>query len=144
MTLSSLSAKEAAEQVGLTKQGLIKAIRQGKISAVKDHNGEWQIEPVELFRVYSPVDAVRGGGNDHQPSETGIQRVPQEEPGQLANLQREMTLLRELVATKNEVIFDLRRRLDDEFDERQKLTALLSASLVQPAAPKGFWRRLLG
>ncbi|MBD0328119.1 MAG: hypothetical protein ICV68_16970 [Pyrinomonadaceae bacterium] len=33
----SLSAKEAALHVGLTKPGLLKAIKQGKLSATKDH-----------------------------------------------------------------------------------------------------------
>jgi hypothetical protein len=136
MTNSSLSAAAAAAAVGMTKAGLIKAIRQGKISAEKDRNGAWQIEPVELFRVYAPMN-----GNGHAPVDGSFQEDTAE---QLSSLQREMALLRELLATKDEVIYDLRRRLDDESNERQKLTAVLSASLAQPARPTGFWRRLLG
>lgn len=52
----SLSLKEAAEAVGKTKPAVLKAIQKGKISAAKDENGQWQIEPVELFRVYKPVN----------------------------------------------------------------------------------------
>ena len=54
----SLSAKEAGESVGLTKQGIIKAIREGKISAKKNERGQWEIEPSELFRVYQPINKV--------------------------------------------------------------------------------------
>src|SRR5690606_19941946 len=53
--MMALTAKEAAEQVGLSKAAILKAIRTGKISAQKDYNGEWRIEPSELFRRYTPV-----------------------------------------------------------------------------------------
>ena len=76
----SLSAKQAAEQVGLSKQGIIKAIKQGKLSATKDDNGEWQIDPAELFRVYQP--AVHGsppppGSTNGQPPSTVDSRLQQ-------------------------------------------------------------------
>jgi hypothetical protein len=71
----SLSAKQAAEQVGLSKQGIIKAIKQGKLSATKDDNGEWQIDPAELFRVYQPAvqgsPPSRGSTNGQPPSTVG-------------------------------------------------------------------------
>lgn len=50
--------KEASEQVGVTRQTIMKAIKIGRISAEKTSNGEWRIEPVELFRVWP---AVKGG-----------------------------------------------------------------------------------
>lgn len=56
----SLSPAEAAKHVGLTKQSVIKAIRSGRLSAVKDANGGWLIEPVELFRVWPAVNQDRG------------------------------------------------------------------------------------
>ena len=54
----SLSAKEAAEAVGISKHGIIKAINRGRISAAKGKNGEWEIDPAELFRVYEPKRPV--------------------------------------------------------------------------------------
>ena len=79
----SLSAKQAAEQVGLSKQGIIKAIKQGKLSAAKDDNGEWQIDPAELFRVYQP--AVHGSPPppsqqtaNHHPRLTAVYSNPSE------------------------------------------------------------------
>jgi len=56
----SLSPAEAAKHVGLTKQSVIKAIRSGRLSAVKDASGGWSIEPVELFRVWPAVNQDRG------------------------------------------------------------------------------------
>lgn len=56
----SLSPTEAAKHVGLTKQSVIKAIRSGRLSAIKNANGGWSIEPVELFRVWPAVNQDRG------------------------------------------------------------------------------------
>jgi len=56
----SLSPSEAAKHVGLTKQSVIKAIRSGRLSAIKDASGGWSIEPVELFRVWPAVNQDRG------------------------------------------------------------------------------------
>lgn len=68
-----LTLKQAADETGLSKQGLLKAIKNGKISASKSENGQWKIEPVELFRVYpqrkpvtdnrKPELAIVGGNN---------------------------------------------------------------------------------
>lgn len=59
-TMVSLSPAEAAKHVGLTKQSIIKAIRSGRVSAVKDAKGEWRIEPVELFRVWPAINHDTG------------------------------------------------------------------------------------
>ena len=54
----TLSAKQAAEQVGMTKQAVINAIKDGRISAEKDNKGRWIIQPSELFRVFSPTQPL--------------------------------------------------------------------------------------
>jgi hypothetical protein len=129
----SISAKEAAELTGLTKNAIFKAIRTGKLSAAKDVHGEWRIEPVELFRVYPPVsDSSRT-----QPQPSSQQAID--------GLQRENELLRETVA-------DLRARLDAESEERRRLSLILNESrsaapsppAPQTEQPKSFWQRLFG
>jgi hypothetical protein len=117
----SLSAKEAAARVGLSKPGLLKAIKQGKVSATKDHNGQWRIDPVELFRVYPPVT-----GRIHQPEGNSFHQNTPEYTENIASLQREVALLRERLADKDDVIADLRHRLDTEAEERRRLTHLLT------------------
>lgn len=47
-----LTAAQAAERVGKKKNTIIKAIKSGRMSAQKDGNGQWSIDPAELFRVY--------------------------------------------------------------------------------------------
>jgi hypothetical protein len=54
----------AAAAVGRNKTAILRAIKAGKISVAKDENGEWQIDPAELRRIYPPL---RSGGKDMQP-----------------------------------------------------------------------------
>src|SRR3546814_8736706 len=55
----SITLREASEKVGVTRQTLMKAIKTGRVSGQKSDNGEWRIEPVELFRVWPPVNEVQ-------------------------------------------------------------------------------------
>ena len=52
------SLKQAADAVGRGKPAILKAIKSGRISANKDDNGQWLIDPAELHRVY-PADYCR-------------------------------------------------------------------------------------
>lgn len=65
-----LSLTEAAKATGLTRPGLLKAIQSGRISATKNDQGNWQIDPSELFRVYTPVTHIsyqaESLNNEHQ------------------------------------------------------------------------------
>jgi hypothetical protein len=44
----------AAAATGLSKTTIFRAIKSGKISGSKDVNGQWEVEPAELHRVYPP------------------------------------------------------------------------------------------
>src|SRR3546814_11327581 len=85
-----ITLREASEKVGVTRQTLMKAIKTGRVSAEKSDNGEWRIEPVELFSVWPPVNGVQ---QPLQPNITGS-----DTPG----LQAENRLLREQVAELRE------------------------------------------
>ncbi len=120
-----LTAREAGERVGKSRQAIIKAIRKGTLSAAKDESGEWRIDPAELFRVYPPVSQV----DDDDPA-TGS-------ASDTAGLRREIELLRERIAEKDEQIADLR---EDRDRWREQATRLLPAP--QPSERRGWWRRL--
>ena len=100
------SLKQAADAVGKTRPTILRAIQSHKISAQKDANGQWQIEPAELHRVYAPLTVhERETEQDNNP------------------LEREVTLLRELVA-------DLREDRDRWRTQAEKL--LLTDQRAQP------------
>ena len=54
----------AAAAVGRNKTAIVRAINAGKISAAKDENGEWQIDPAELHRIYPPLRSASMHGNE--------------------------------------------------------------------------------
>jgi hypothetical protein len=120
--MTGLSAREAAERVGLTKQAIIKAIRKGTISGAKDESGEWRVEAAELFRVYPATAEV----DDNQPS-TGA-------PAEDAGLRREIAFRDEKIALLEGQLSDLR---EDRDRWREQATRLLPAP--QPDARRGWW-----
>ena len=57
----------AAAAVGRNKTAILRAIEAGKISVSKDENGEWQIDPAELHRIYPPLRSASMRDDDMQP-----------------------------------------------------------------------------
>jgi hypothetical protein len=115
-----LTLSEAAKETGLTRSGIFKAIKSGKISATKDDNGHFQIDPAELFRVYSRINA---GNVASEQRETAEER---QETGENKVLHAKIDVMGKLLRQVESERDDLRRRLDDEATERRKLTALLT------------------
>lgn len=138
--------KQAAEATSKSKPTILRAIQRGKISAQKDADGEWRIEPAELHRVYPPV----AGSGTHT-----VVDVMGEREGELRALRREMEVRDEKLAAvegerererqlMQDTIDDLRRRLDTEAEERRKLVALLTDQRSRKAAqPHRGWLRQL-
>ena len=60
------TAGTAAKAVGKTKSTITKAIASGKLSAIKNDNGAWEIDASELYRVYppTPLETVEIEQND--------------------------------------------------------------------------------
>jgi len=144
-----LTAKEAADRIGKSKATILRHIKDGKLSATRDESKNYQIDPSELVRVY-------GGNLDEAPHEaaqaTSMKRreVPQNIPDTaelLAKLDAATQLAEERereLHHRDQTIDDLRRRLDNESEERRKLTAMITDQRSQPEQPKGFWKRLTG
>ena len=127
-----LTAKQAAEETGRSKEAILKAIKSGRLSANKDGKGQWAIDPAELFRVY-PTTENGSGQNGTVGSEL------------YTRYKAETDLMRQQIAQMESTISDLRKRLDVESEERrstqEKLTALLTD---QRGHNGGLWSRLFG
>jgi predicted site-specific integrase-resolvase len=121
-----LSLTKAAEEVGISRSALFKAIKNGRVSATKNGKGEFIIDPAELFRVYQPVNKVNV--NLYQPSQ---QQDMAKETAETV----EITMLKQLLKQVESERDDLRRRLDDEAQERRKLTMLLTHQPPIETAP---------
>lgn len=98
---------DAANRTGKSKTAILKAIKSGRISATKNGNGQWQIDPAELFRVY-PAVSVEGGTDS---------------TAEHSRLQTEVELLRQRCGMLEDQLVDLK---EDRDHWRQQATALLT------------------
>ena len=113
----SYSLKQAAEATGKSKPTVLRALQSGRMSGKKDDNGEWQIDPAELHRVFPPV----------QSTDT---RNDTKESNEIAVLRRELEILREERRRDHDLIKDMRQDREDLRKDRdhwrQQATALLT------------------
>lgn len=123
------TANEAAKATGKNVATITRAIKSGKISAYKDDNGAWRIDPVELHRSF-PAFAqtlqntkMQRDANPPQKLNTSIDNTLQEE---LSTLRERVRSQDQLLDDRAEQIADLRIRLDREGEERRKLAAVLT------------------
>jgi hypothetical protein len=125
-TSTKLSLGQAAQETGKSKATLSKAIKAGRLSATKNANGGYGIEPVELFRVYPPASQVNGKPNPES--------EPQETLGELLELRVKL----EAERRRND---ELQR--DKEFLQKElsKATALLTDQREKKAEPAPLPRR---
>lgn len=137
-----MSLREAAVLTGKSKSTLTRAIKAGRLSASRDAEGIYAIDPAELARVYPLVgeddakqgrlhDASRNGGSG--PDKAGILQLEltmlrEERERERASAERERDQLAETVA-------DLRARLDRA---EQRIIALMSDP--KPSKKKSWWR----
>lgn len=129
------SLKQAADAVGRGKPAILKAIKNGRISAKKDDNGQWQIDPAELHRVY-PMSTT-GNGSDIITGER------QETPKETRDVGGEASVLRERLAEKDALIADLRgerdRLLGIVETQAQQVKQLTDQRPVARPAPRRRW-----
>jgi uncharacterized protein YlxW (UPF0749 family) len=147
----------AAKATGKAKSTISKAISSGTISATKNADGSYSIDPAELHRVF-PAEA--SANSSEKPDLDNLE--PFDLRFENGRLQGELKQLRERMAELDtmhdrerkqlsEQLEDLRRRLDRADEERRdkdrQLTALLTderpkAEAPAPNAGRGFWARL--
>ena len=146
------SAAQAGKAVGRSTATITRAIEKGRLSAVKDDNGAWQIDPAELHRVFDVKKPENPSmQSDEKASKGEALRVDLEI---LAEKLRSAETLNERLADE---VADLRGRLDAEGEERRKLTMILTDQRTAPAPPPnmpaagapvarggGWWSRLWG
>ena len=118
---------EAAKETGKSKTTIKRAIDRGRLSAKKNNNGEWEIDPAELHRVYPIGVPVTG---------TQINKVTQAE---LESARLEIRFLEKQVEREREINKGIEK---DRDHWRQQATALLTDQRGSNGG--GIWSRLFG
>lgn len=124
-----LTPLQAAKAVGASKATIHRAIKSGRLSAIRQDDSSFLIDPAELYRVYDP--ARDGTKKQH---ETRLDTV---ETGETVRLQVELDGARALQAMLERQIEDLKIERDRWHTQAERL------ALVAPARV-GLFRRLFG
>lgn len=129
----------------MSKASLSRVIGDGRISATKNADGSFSIEPVELHRVYPPKSAVTVS---ETPDETIRNPLANPRNTNDANVfQARLEAALEQLRDRDDAIGDLRRRLDLSDEERREAQARVIGLLTKPTSTeskRGFLRRLFG
>ena len=139
-----LTLGQSALATGLSKPTIQRAIKGGRISATKNDDGSYSIDPSELHRVFPPVtDTITGSVKQ---SDTPLIN---------SALQQGFNALHELVDNLKDERDDLRKRLDrseaaraKDAEELRRLTLLITHE-VEPPPPEQkteslLWKKLFG
>ena len=134
---------EAAKATGKNKATIQRAIKSGKISASKNENGTYEIDPSELHRVYEAITqrvAQHKNATERNTSKSNkndsLERIINLEK-ELAVLNAEKRGLEEQKEQLQDTVEDLRKRLDQS---ENRVTALLSGPEQKPK--KRFWLKI--
>jgi hypothetical protein len=130
------SLATAAKAAGVSRPTIQRSIKSGKLSATRNENGSYGIDPAELSRVF-PLAGHSAGPMKQSVLPNGADVPPAISAG-------EADEMRARLAEQAETIRDLRDRLDAEAEERCKLTAILTdqrAPGPPPEPPRTRWKR---
>ncbi len=111
---------QAAKATGKSKSTISAYIKKGAISAQKNANGSYSIDPTELQRVFPPGVSENGSSE------------PKTNYAEVKNgyLHDEIECLHEQLTCKDSVIDDLRRRLAEP-EEQRKSAQLIDCQQLQ-------------
>lgn len=124
-----LSLSQASKSTQTSKTTLSRWIAKGKISAEKQSNGSYLIDSSELERIKN----LKSISNQSHKTVIGQMATMPDTTNETSMLRRELELLHEQRKRDYELIDDLRSRLDQESDERRKLTMMLTDMRANPS-----------
>ena len=111
-TMTILSMTQAAQQAGISRSTLYRAIRQGRLSVTKQASGTRGIDTAELLRVFGPLQADTSQVIHSRTSSN-------------------ITVLQERCAMLEQQVEWLRAELADAKDEKKQLLRVLETRLLE-------------
>lgn len=135
------SLTQAAQATGLTRQGILAALKRGTISGSKNVQGQWEIDAAELHRVY-PQTTV---GDNENPS------VASGSTPDCALSTQAINTLQQRLAFTEALLQEARGQVDelkadrDAWKQQSHEWMMMTKALPEGDAAKnkrGFWARL--
>ena len=129
----TMSLNEAAKSCHKAKGTILKAIKEGRLSAPKDAQGRYEIDPSELHRVFPLTNSDQSEKSKLTPNSDHENRI------EIERLRAELKAANTLSENMAETVADLRGRLDREGEERRQLTAMLTDQRTGQRAKRGLF-----
>jgi excisionase family DNA binding protein len=128
--MAALSLGQAAQQVGISKSTIVRAVRKGRLSATRTPDGGYLIDPAELFRVYPPGGAEQRGVAHHATTADG--GVATELRIRNAEMASEITALRQILENERRRAEEIRVERDEWRAQAQQAQRLLTYQQARP------------
>jgi excisionase family DNA binding protein len=148
--MAGLSLREAAQQAGISKSTVLRAIQSGRLSAARTDDGGYDIQPAELFRVYEPKPSTDAGREAESPEGQDAPLAGTLDTTELrirnAQLEAQLNALRTIVEVEKQRLDDERKRVEEIKAERDRWAGQaerLALAAPIPVAPalqsQGWW-----
>ena len=129
--MATFSLREAAQQAGTSKSTILRAIQGGRMSAARNDDGGYAIDPAELFRVYAPKPS-NGAGDRHAERGAG-QDATSPGPAEIVEIRIRNAKLESEGASLRTILEAEKRRAEELRHERDRWAA--QAERLAIAAP---------
>lgn len=150
--MSFLTLSQAAKSISKSKSTLNRAIKSGRLSAVRNEDGTFSIDPSELARAFPQNAPERAPAVHH---EAHPERPGTENSSKIAMLEQLLKREREALAREQEISADLKEDRDrwraqatgllsDLRTAQEKSASAASLEVLPSSQPKRLWKRLLG
>ena len=129
----TITLSEAVKSCHKARSTILKAIKEGRLSASKDAQGRYEIDPSELHRVFPLTTLDQSEKPTLTPTHDHENRI------EIERLRAELKVANTLSENMAETVADLRERLDREGEERRQLTAMLTDQRRGKRAKRGLF-----
>lgn len=137
---------QAAKEVGTSKTSIHRAIKSGKLSASRNDDGTFSIDPAELFRAYPRNGSSRHGtGTMEQTvpdSATPVTAADATVTAERAAMAAQVAALERQAAMQDERIAELKEQRDAWQRQAEQAQRLLASSQPSAQERKGLFARL--
>lgn len=118
--MPKLSLRQAAQQAGVSKSTISRAIQKGRLSADREPDGGYAIDPSELHRVYGdrPAQQTGNGATGQDAPVTATDETPA--------LRAEIDGLKAQLALMRDQLDDVKTQRDEWAGQAKQATRLLA------------------
>ena len=125
--MSPLSLRDAAQQVGVSKSTLLRAIHSGRMTAPRTDDGGYLVDEAELRRAYPVAPKAAAEPVEASPAAADVELVVRN-----ARLEAELAALKSLLEAERRRGEELREDRDRWFRQAERTTGPAPAPALKP------------